>query len=88
MELKTGTVVQSLRGRDEGLFAVVGCDGRFAYLANGRSRLVEKPKKKNLRHLRVTGTVLDPERVKTNKQLKAALRAVSEEEGTSCPKTM
>ena len=49
MELKIGTVVQSLRGRDEGFFIVVGFDERFAYLADGRSRLLQKPKKKNLR---------------------------------------
>ena len=88
MELKIGTVVQSLRGRDEGFFMVVGTDGMFAYLADGCSRRLEKPKKKNLRHLRVTRTVLDPERVQTNRQLKAALREAFAEEGNSCPKTM
>jgi ribosomal protein L14E/L6E/L27E len=88
MELKIGTVVQSLRGRDEGFFIVVGFDERFAYLADGRSRLLEKPKKKNLRHLRATGMVLEPERVQTNRQLKAALRAAFAEEGNSCPKMM
>ena len=88
MELKIGTVVESLRGRDEGCFMVVGFDGKYAYLVNGRSRLLEKPKKKNLRHLRATRKVLEPERVQTNRQLKAALRAAFEEEGNSCPKKM
>ena len=50
-----GAVVQSKTGRDRyRLYVIVGVteDGR-ALIANGRLHTLEKPKKKNLRHLRV-----------------------------------
>ena len=50
---------------DRGFFAVVKIDSSFAYLADGRSRLLDKPKKKNPKHLRVTNTVIDPMRMET-----------------------
>lgn len=50
-----GAVVQSKTGRDRyRLYVIVGVteDGR-ALIANGRLHTLEKPKKKNLRHLAV-----------------------------------
>lgn len=50
-----GAVVQSKTGRDRyRLYVIVGVteDGR-ALIANGRLHTLEKPKKKNLRHLTV-----------------------------------
>lgn len=88
MELKIGAVVQSLRGHDEGFFAVVRMEEKFAYLANGKLRPLEKPKKKNLRHLNDTGITLDLTKIQTNRQLKAALRTAIEEEGRSWQKKM
>ncbi len=88
MEWKTGAVVQSIRGHDRGLFAVVRLEGPFAYLANGKQRPLEKPKKKNLRHLRAAGATLDLARIQTNRQLRAALRTAFEEEDLSWPKKM
>ena len=88
MELKIGAVVQSVRGHDEGFFAVVGAEGKFAYLANGKQRPLEKPKKKNIRHLKDTGLTLDLEKIQTNRRLKTALRTATEEEGRSWQKKM
>ena len=88
MELKIGAVVQSVRGRDEGFFAVVRAEGKFAYLANGKQRPLEKPKKKNIRHLKDTGLALDQEKIQTNRRLKTALRTATEEEGRSWQKKM
>ncbi len=73
MELKTGAIVESKNGHDKGYFAVVRVENGFAYLANGRSRLLEKPKRKNPRHLSLTGEVLDMEIITTDKKLRAAL---------------
>jgi len=54
-----GSVVQSLAGRDrKRVFVIVGVpedhreDG-YVLVANGRLHPLEKPKRKNLRHLRV-----------------------------------
>ena len=47
MDIVVGSVVRAKAGRDRnGYFVVVGLDGGFAYIADGRSRKVEKPKKK------------------------------------------
>lgn len=73
MELKIGAVAENKSGHDKGYFAVVKITGGFAYIANGRSRLLEKPKKKNPKHLTLTGAVLDMESITTDKKLRAAL---------------
>ena len=53
MRIRKSDVVLSLAGRDrEGLFLVLRTDGGFCWLADGKGRTVEKPKRKNLRHLR------------------------------------
>lgn len=72
-ELTVGSMVQSISGHDKGFFAVVKIDNGFAYLADGRSRLLDKPKKKNPKHLRVSNTVFDPMRMETNRKLREAL---------------
>ena len=73
MELKPGMVVENRSGHDKGFFAVVRLEGGYAYIANGRSRLLEKPKKKNPKHLFLTESVLNMESVTTDKKLRAAL---------------
>ena len=73
MELKRGAVVENRSGHDKGFFAVVDLNGGYVYIANGRSRLLEKPKKKNPKHLSLTGDVLDMESITTDKKLRAAL---------------
>ncbi|NLM46709.1 MAG: RNA-binding protein [Firmicutes bacterium] len=52
---KIGTLVHSLAGRDSGgYYLVVGYAGPHTVLvANGKSRPLKNPKKKNLRHLRI-----------------------------------
>ncbi len=43
----------SLAGHDKGhIYAIVRKDEETAYLADGKLKLIEKPKKKNLRHIR------------------------------------
>ena len=73
MEWKPGRVVKNLRGHDKGFYAVVAFDGQYVYIANGRSRLLEKPKRKNPRHLAATAILLLPEAMATDKKLRAAL---------------
>ena len=47
-----GDVVISKNGRfKDKLFVVLKCDGQFAYLADGKSRRLKNPKKKNIKHL-------------------------------------
>ena len=52
MAIIPSMIVRSLAGRDRGeLFYVIGTEGVYALLANGRNRTVEHPKRKKLRHL-------------------------------------
>ena len=74
MEIIKGLVVSSKAGRDKGkFFAVVGCDGRFCLLADGKERPLEHPKRKGLRHIAPTNRVLKPGSMETNRQLRRAL---------------
>jgi ribosomal protein L14E/L6E/L27E len=48
-----------LRGRDAGNFAVVVGfeEPHFVLLADGNKRKIDRPKKKNLKHIQVTNTI-------------------------------
>lgn len=51
--MRTGTTVQSLRGRDRGrLFFVLGREGDRILVADGDLHPVRRPKKKNPKHVR------------------------------------
>ena len=54
IDISVGDIVVSVAGRDCGrCFLVIGSAGDgYVLLADGRRRRVEKPKKKNLRHVR------------------------------------
>lgn len=67
--------MRSRAGHDCGnFFAVVSTTGSFAMICDGKERTLEQPKKKNLKHLCPTQTVLSEDDLKTNKQVRAALR--------------
>ncbi len=53
MDMESGQVVKSLAGRDKGkLYLIIGfVEGDRVFLADGRCRTVNNPKKKNLKHL-------------------------------------
>ena len=57
MKLKTpfqGEVVQSVQGRDEGRFyVVVRAENGYVWVADGTGRTLSRPKRKNLRHVRL-----------------------------------
>ena len=60
MDISIGSLVYSRVGRDKGtLFLVIATDGEFAYLTDGDTRRLEKPKKKKLKHINKTNTVLE-----------------------------
>ena len=50
-DLTIADVVASTAGRDEGyLFYVLGTDKEYLLLADGKHRLIEKPKRKKIKH--------------------------------------
>ena len=53
MEVSKADMIVSLAGRDKGqLFFVIDTDDRFVYLADGKGRRLESPKRKKRRHVR------------------------------------
>ena len=62
MEIKVGSIVRSIAGHDKGdLQLVVSLGDGYAYVADGKLRKIEKPKKKKLKHLQGSGYLADKE---------------------------
>ena len=52
MEIDRSSLIVSKAGRDKGqLFYVVDTDDQYVYLADGKSRKLEKPKRKKRKHV-------------------------------------
>ena len=52
MEIDKSSLVVSKAGRDQGqLFYVIDTDEQYVYLADGKSRRLEKPKRKKRKHI-------------------------------------
>lgn len=50
--LVSGAVVMAIAGREKGeIFLILKADEEYAYIINGQTRTIEKPKKKNKKHL-------------------------------------
>ncbi len=50
----TGGVCVSLQGRDKGsVYVIIRADDAFAYVADGKRKCAARPKKKNLKHVRL-----------------------------------
>lgn len=58
MEVLVGSVVRSLAGHDKSdCFIVLSLEGGYAYVADGKLRKAEAPKKKKLKHLQKSGKI-------------------------------
>lgn len=86
-KVSIGQVVRSKCGRDAGrYFVVVGKENEFVFLADGDMRKVEAPKKKNIKHIQVTGFCLpmtaftdaDKETL-SNREIRRGLMEITEE---------
>lgn len=74
MNTLIGTIVRACAGRDNDSFFVVTANGSsgFVYIADGKSRKLLKPKKKNVKHLQFTKTVIELDGL-TDKKLRKFL---------------
>ena len=58
MEYQSGQVVYSKSGHDKGdTLMVLFVEGAYVYLADGKRRKIEKPKRKKMIHVQPTGYV-------------------------------
>lgn len=77
MEALIGRIVRSCAGRDSGKFLVViKTDEGFVYVADGKERKLASPKKKSLKHVKPTNTVIDTESL-TDKKLRSVIMEFS-----------
>jgi len=73
-----GLIVKAIAGRDsEGYFVVTGCEDKFCYIADGKSRRLSSPKRKSKKHLSFTGDVIDLNDI-TDKKLRKVLSEYSD----------
>lgn len=76
MEVKRGTIVRSLAGHDKGDFQVIiDFNDEYVKVCDGKYRPLERPKNKKLIHVKLTNTVINEDSLKTNRSIKAAIRA-------------
>ena len=55
-----GRIVRSKSGHDAGRFYVVlQAAGDFVFVSDGRLRPINKPKRKNVKHISITNTFMD-----------------------------
>ena len=70
MEVVKGSLVRACAGRDkDSLFVAVGISGGFVYICDGKSRPLERPKRKNPKHISPLHVTVDTDGL-TNKQLR------------------
>ncbi|NLW78826.1 MAG: RNA-binding protein [Ruminococcaceae bacterium] len=74
MEVAVGQIVTSRQGRDvTKVYMVTAIEGERVLLADGVKRTLAAPKRKNIRHIAPTTTILAAGRADTDLKLKQAL---------------
>lgn len=78
MEPSKGLIVCAKAGRDTGrYFAVLEAEGGYALIADGKTRKLDRPKRKNIKHLQATGTKIALTQI-TDKKLRDLLKEFTE----------
>lgn len=74
MEFCKGELVVGTAGREKDrLMCVTAFDGKYVYVCDGKERPLEKPKRKNPRHLIKTNETISESCLKTDRALRKAL---------------
>lgn len=84
MDIYPGRIVVTTAGRDKDrYFVVLSVDNGYCFLSDGKVRKVDMPKKKKIKHLRVTeffleeiAEMLNAEQTVTNSRIRKCLRAL------------
>lgn len=77
--MKRGLIALSLAGHDKNNFMVVlDANEKEALVCDGKSRKLEKPKRKNIIHLKATTKSLDEKILESNRSIRIALGQLKE----------
>lgn len=80
MKVQKGSVVRAAAGRDcGGYFAVTDVQNGYCFIADGKSRKLASPKRKNIKHLRPANSMIDLNDI-TDKKLRTLLKDFSDAE--------
>ncbi|MCM1505558.1 MAG: KOW domain-containing RNA-binding protein [Ruminococcus flavefaciens] len=80
MKLSKGSVVWATAGKDSGkLFAVTDIQGGYCFIVDGRSRKLASHKRKNIKHICPTDSMIDINDI-TDKKLRTLLRQLAVKE--------
>ena len=75
--MKRGLIALSLAGHDKNNFMVVlDANEKEALVCDGKSRNIEKPKRKNIIHLKATTKSLDEKILESNRSIRIALSQI------------
>lgn len=76
MDFIRGSIVKNKAGHQKDkFFVLLKIENGYAFISDGNYRPISKPKKKNLKHLSLTKTVLPEFKLHTNMQIRRALKA-------------
>lgn len=79
VNVSKGLIVKATAGRENGrLLVITEIENQYCLIADGKSRKLSSPKRKNLRHLQFTEKCVDLNNM-TDKKLKKILSQYSEE---------
>ncbi|OJU16125.1 MAG: hypothetical protein BGN88_03280 [Clostridiales bacterium 43-6] len=82
MELKCGQIVRSYSGRDKNTFLVITeIRTDCVFICDGKERPLERPKRKNLKHICPTNFRLSEKQMATNRELRRAIRDLIPQSG-------
>lgn len=76
LDVQRGMVVKSKAGHDKDSFFVIANKldkDNFVLIVNGKSRKIDNPKKKNLKHLSIVNKILPEDSFVSDKSLRKAL---------------
>lgn len=77
MKVQIGSVVKASAGRDCGsYFAVIDVQNEYCLIADGKSRKLNSPKRKKIKHVSFTNSMIDLNDI-TDKKLRVMLREIS-----------
>ena len=95
MDFEIGHVVRSAAGHDRGdLFMIIGIDGDYLLLADGKARQTDAPKRKKKKHVHREGVSASPAALRLlkgeragNNEIRRALAAFGGQTGQKGGKT-
>ncbi|SHI49277.1 KOW domain-containing RNA-binding protein [Parasporobacterium paucivorans] len=74
-QYEIGTLVFSRAGHDkDNLYVIISEEPEYVFLADGKIKTIENPKKKNKKHIQVIHSKIETEKTITNEDIKRGIK--------------